>query len=526
MGPSEPRRSESADWLRPPAEEPALQRYLTTLRERIWMILLAVVVTTGAAVLYLVLAHDRYEAHADVLVTPVTSTDRTLSGLVVIRASSDPTRDVETAARLITARDVAQRVNDRLHLNTSPESLLAKVSAVPVAQSNIVTITATDSTPGGAKELANAFGGEAIRKRTQKFHDQVKEQIRGLTARLGGASADSSTLRRLDALLTAPDPTMRLETLAAKPGSAAWPKPKLTIAVAIFAGLVLGISAAFASQALDPRLRREDQLRGLFRLPILTRIPKERGRTSSPLSPRDLTPAAAEAYRTLRGTLAASRARRDGPQSVLITGASPSEGKTTAAVNLAASLALGGSRVVLIEADLRRPAMRQVFDVESERGVVSVLIGEASLSSALVTTERYGPNLQVLLADSTGGWTPELLSLPAGKRLLDDAKRMADYVVVDSPPLSEVIDALELAQRVDDVIIVVRLGKSHINKIVRLGELLADNGIRPVGFAMVGTSRPGRGEGYYYRARAGGLSGDASATGPDREPIGTETQPE
>jgi capsular exopolysaccharide synthesis family protein len=497
MGPSEPRRAETADWLRPPAEEPALQRYLTTLRERLWMIVLAVIVTTGAAVLYLAVAHKRYEANADLLVTPVSTTDRTLSGLVVIRASSDPTRDVETAARLITARDVAARVNDRLHLNTSPESLLAKVSAVPVAQSNIVTITATDSTPGGAKELANTFAREAIRKRTLKFHDQVEEQIRGLTARLGGGTVDSSTLRRLETLRTAPDPTMRVETLADKPGSASWPKPKLTIAVAILGGLILGVAAAFASQVLDPRLRREDQLRRLFRLPILTRIPKEPGKTGSPLSPVDLTPAAAEAYRTLRGTLAASRSRRDGSQSVLVTGASPSEGKTSAAVNLAASLALGGSRVVLIEADLRRPAMRQVFDVESEQGIVSVLIGESSLPNALVTTERYGPNLQVLLADSTGSWTPELLALPAGRQLLDDAKRMADYVVVDSPPLSEVIDALQLAQNVDDVIIVVRLGKSHINKVVRLGELLADNGIKPVGFAMVGTARPRRGEGYY-----------------------------
>ena len=90
------------------------------------------------------------------------------------------------------------------------------------------------------------------------------------------------------------------------------------------------------------------------------------------------------------------------------------------------------------------------------------------------------------------------LFLPSAQRLVDDAKKLADYVIIDSPPLSEVIDALPLAQRADEVVVVVRLGKSHLSKLAQLGELLSRHGVRPVGFAVVGST--GGSEGYYYMA--------------------------
>ena len=92
------------------------------------------------------------------------------------------------------------------------------------------------------------------------------------------------------------------------------------------------------------------------------------------------------------------------------------------------------------------------------------------------------------------------LFLPASQDLVRRAKRLADYVIVDSPPLSEVIDALPLAQRADSVLVVVRLGKTQLTKLQHLGELLATHDIQPVGFAVVGV--PATGEGYYYTASA------------------------
>ena len=172
----------------------------------------------------------------------------------------------------------------------------------------------------------------------------------------------------------------------------------------------------------------------------------------------------------------------------MITGAGPAKGRTTTALNLAASFALAGKRVILIEADLRRPKIGGALRVRATRGIASVLIDGLPLNEALLTTEAYGENLKLLLVDRAGEWMADQFSLPAAHNLVDEAKEMADIVIIDSPPLTEVIDALAARQMTDEVLIVVRLGRTHINKLTRLGELLGQYGIRPVGFALVGVS--------------------------------------
>jgi Mrp family chromosome partitioning ATPase len=154
--------------------------------------------------------------------------------------------------------------------------------------------------------------------------------------------------------------------------------------------------------------------------------------------------------------------------------------------------------VILIEGDLRRPAVGKALGINAKQGIVDVLLETAKIEDALVTSEAYGPTLGFLLADQSGGWTTELFSLPAAQRMIEDAKRLADYVIVDSPPLNDVVDALPLTRAVDDVLVIVRLGKSRIDRITRLAELLATNGVKPAGFAVVGTDRPGRFDYSYY----------------------------
>ena len=517
----------AADWLEPPAEQQGLQRYLETLRERWWMVVLAVIIATAAAIAYVVTAEKQYEAEADLLVTPVSSSDTLLGQLGLIRESTDPTRDVETASRLTTTVDVAERVREELGLSESARDLLDDVSAEPVAQSNIVAVSARAGTPERAQELANAFAEGVVEDRTEQLHDQIEEVLPGLRDGGGPASAEETVdeqIARLEALSAGPDPTIRVETLADLPTDPVSPRPVLSIAGGLLAGLVLGVAMAFGSQVLDPRLRREDQLRRLYRLPILARVPTEKRRVrGGPIGPRQVTPAVAEAYRTLRGTLSMVGGRwRKSSRALLVTGASPGEGKTTTAINLAASLALAGNHVILIEADLRRPAIGPAVGIRPQRGIVSVLLGNSRLEDTLVTSEAHGPNFGFLLADHEGGWIPELFSLPTAEKLVEDARRLADYVVIDSPPLTEVIDALPLAKAVDDVLVVVRVGRTRLDRVTRLGELLAESGIRPAGFAVVGTSRPGRGD-YSYYAEGRGSNGRPaeaplfrSATAPPR----------
>jgi polysaccharide biosynthesis transport protein len=519
-----------AEWLRPRVEQQGLQRYVNTIRERIKLIALVTLLTTLAALAYVLLAPKVYEAQSELLITPVPSDDPALSGLPIIRQSSDPTRDVETAARLVANRQVAQDV--RRDTPGLPEPLLEHLKAEPVAQSNIVAITANAPSGKEAQQIANGFAESAIDVQTTKLHAALDKAIANLEARVealpegAGATAGpggidlTSQLTRLQTLRGQDDPTMSIQTRAAAPDAPSSPKKKLSLIAGVLAGLILGIGGAFALQVLDPRLRREDQLRALYGLPILGRIPREPKRTDTALAPERLSPGTLESYRTLRATLAASRRgmRIDEAPAVLVTSPSPSEGKSTTAINLASSLALAGNNVILIEADLRRPAIGAALGVKGEHGTGSVLLGMTDLEDALVETKAYGRYLRVLLADTSSGasgFMADQLFLPAAQNLVTDAKRIADYVIVDSPPLSEVIDALPLAQQVDEVLVVVRLGRTQLTKLQNLGELLARHDIEPVGFAVVGV--PQQGDGYYYAAAgAEPARGKARATSAGR----------
>ena len=502
----------ASNWLNPAVEEQGLARYISTIRERRWLVMATVLVTTLAAVIYVLTAAKVYKAEADLLITPITGSDATLSGLGLLSSSNDPTRDVETASKLVASVNVARRVKTELKEPRSPQALLEAVTVQPVATSNIVAVTAEGSSPQKAQQLANSFAKEAVASRTAAFHTELDGRITSLKPQAAAepknsiTEADpnslSSQLSRLELLRAGNDPTIRVETLADPPTDPSSPRTKLSILAGIVAGLVLGIGGAFALQVLDPRLRREEQLRRLYGLPILARIPQDaRAHGSGALAPESLSPSTIEAYRTLRATLSASQGEKTGATSVLVTSPSPSEGKTTSAINLASSLALAGNKVILIEADLRRPAIGKALGVEPRHGTGSVLLETVELEDALETTKAYGRYLQLLVADYSGaasGWMADRLFLPSTHRIVAEAKKLADYVIIDSPPLSEVIDALPLAQRADAVLVVVRVGKTQLTKLAHLGELLSRHGIRPVGFAVVGAKPTG--EGYYYAA--------------------------
>jgi Mrp family chromosome partitioning ATPase len=289
------------------------------------------------------------------------------------------------------------------------------------------------------------------------------------------------------------DPTLRIIEPAVPPGGPVSPRPLLSILAGIFAGLVLGVGAVFALRMLDPLIRREDQVRARYRLPILARVPQERGPKDRPLVWSNLVGGSVEAYRTLRAVLAGNPSRRS--PSILISSPGPGEGKTTSAISLAASLALTDKRVILIEADLRRPAIGKAFNLSVSTGIVSVLAGEATLEECLVTAPIGEGHLGLLLAEESGGAGAELLALPSAIDLLDQATKLADIVVVDSPPLATVVDALPLARAVDEVVIALKLGTSRIDRTQELAELLAEAGITPAGFVLIGV--PGHSKLYY-----------------------------
>ncbi len=516
------RSATGPSWLQPSPEQQGLRRYVDTLRERRGIIALCLVVCTGIALLLLLRSDPVYEARADLLITPVPTSSETLVSLGLLRETNDPAREVDTAAQLITTTAVAEQVAEELGLDRDARDLLADVEATPVAQSNIVAVSARSGSAVEARDIANAFARTAVEQRTNELHERIEDVLPRLRSQLRSLPVDELTaqelatqIAQLETLLASPDPTMSLETPAIIPDSQVSPKPALTILGGVLAGLVLGVALAFALRLLDPRLRREEQLGQLFRLPVLARIPSEPTRSLQPLRREQLTAGGVEAYRTLRARLT-SGASTDQPRSIMITGPSASGGKTTTAINLATSLAAAANSVILIEADVRRPSIGKALGVEAEQGLVSVLFEETPLAEALTTSGQELGHMKLLLADVTGPVAAELVSLPVMRRLVDDAKQLADYVIVDSPPMTEVVDALPLAVDTDEVVIVVRLGRSLLRQTKELGELLAGVGVTPAGVVIVGVARSG--EQYYYTRDGSGQEPRDRTAKRDSEP--------
>jgi Mrp family chromosome partitioning ATPase len=481
-----------------------LHRYYQILREQIWVVVGCTLVCLIVAGAYVALAPKRYSAQAQLLVSPASASDTTLFSLPVLHSSSDPTADVLTASLLVTTPQVANASVNALHLHESGGVLLGTVTATPVGQSNLVAVQANASTPQQAQAVANAFARQVIVTRTNALHKAIDAVLPGLRAqqaalspsqRIASAATLGAQITQLEQLRLGDDPTITLAAPAGLPLAPYTPKTKLSLAAGLFAGLMLGLAAAFGLHTLDPRLRREEQVRDLLDLPVLAHIPRERSRTQGrPMVPGELSFVALEGYRTLR-TLLTSRAAGK-PRAFLVTGSSPAEGKTTSAINLAVSLAQGGARVILIDADLRRPTIAATLGLRLKYGTEHVLIGEVGLAQALETVRFERTPVQILAVQRGGVDLANRLSFAVSERLISDAKDLADFVVIDSPPLTEVIDTLPLAKLADDVLIVARLGASRLSKLSELHDLLAEQGTRASGLVLVGeAARPG---GYYY----------------------------
>ena len=500
-GAPKPRGVPATDWVGEAPPSGGLTLYLELLRSRIWVIALIVAVSVAAAVIHVAVSNKVYKADANMLVTALPSGDDALFGLGLVPQSSDPTREVETAAQLITTPSVAARVSAKLGLERSANSLLADVSAVPVASSSIVTITAKANDPKLAANVANAFGQAAIDERTSRLHrlldtliPQIEGQLRKLPpTQVAARDALNARLQALVGLRLQPDPTLHLETRAVQPTSAVAPRPVLSIAAAFLAALVLAVGAVFGWHLLDTRLRREEDLRR-YRIPILGRVPLEGRRRPWPLTPDELMPATLDAYRRLASSLA-YRVGSSGSRSIFVTSASPGDGKTSTSINLAAALAEMDQRVILAETDSRGPSLGYALAFKPERGTTSFATGRSTLSEALEHTANMPCGVSVLAQETDNGSAPPQFSQRAADALLREAQSLTDWTVVDGPALTYGPEALPIAQRVDTLVVVVRLGKTRASDLAELAEFLAHHGITPEGFIVVGgrTNPP-----YYY----------------------------
>lgn len=485
--------------------EGALGPYLRAIRAHRVVVVAITLLTFAAATAFALQRTRSYTAQAEILVTPLPQNDQNFLGVGMLRDSGDPTRTVQTAATLIETPDAALLTANRLADGTSRGQVSSAVHVQPVGQSNILGVSATAHSAERAALLANTYATSALQLRNQSLKRQINAAISQL--RRNPASPDRSRLAALESVSKGIDPTLGISLHALAPrspdGSPTW----AIAAIALIAGFIIASIVALLLERLDHRLSDEDELLAAYPLPVLASVPllpRRLLKGPDAQSPFAMPAGVREAFRSLQVQLD----QRDTPRkTVMLTSASRSDGKTSSALNLALALVAAGHRVILMDFDLRKPdAAARLGLPTALPGLAAMITAGAKLEDVLVQAPGLGP-LQVLPA---GAGAQEIALLDAMSRraneLLEEASRLADYVIVDTPPLGEVSDALRLALEVEHLVIIARPGNTSRRSFEAMRDLLGRNGRVPDGIVVVGQ---GVESGGYY-----GYGASAAKSGP------------
>jgi len=265
------------------------------------------------------------------------------------------------------------------------------------------------------------------------------------------------------------------------------------IGLSLIFALIAGIIIAFLMESLDTGLRNIAEIEALTELPSLAIIPRARkigGDSQEKLSVAQRNVGVltqpkshfAESFRALRTSLLLSTAGTP-PKIILITSATPSEGKTTTATNIAAVLAQRDTRVLLIDADLRRPTIHHRFGLTGKTGLTTVLTGASSLEDAIQHVPEI-PNLDILPSGPVPPFPTEMVGSEVMTQLLKTCAGLYTHIVIDSPPILSVTDGVILARQADAVALVIRHGKSSKHIVRRACDLLARAGAPITGIVL------------------------------------------
>lgn len=287
------------------------------------------------------------------------------------------------------------------------------------------------------------------------------------------------------------------------------PRGRMNVVLGALLGVILGIGAAFFLEYLDRTVRTSSDVETLLGIPVLGIIPRLRRLGSE----EEATPAstqsvplvvaldpldpAAEAYRNLRMNLMFMSTEEDPIRSILFSSPGPGEGKSTTAVNFAVMLAQQGQRVLLIDADLRRPSLHRSLDLLREPGLTNLLVGDASVREAVRPSVL--PNLDVLPSGPFPPNPSELLNSKAMKRLLEEFEGRYSQVIIDSPPMLAVTDAAVLALHADGLVLVMRSGETEQRAAERSVEQLRRLGVRVFGAVLNEVATTTTEESYYLQ---------------------------
>jgi exopolysaccharide transport family protein len=303
----------------------------------------------------------------------------------------------------------------------------------------------------------------------------------------------------------------RIVDVARVPTSPIEPNIPRNLAFAFMLGLTSGVGLAFLLEGLDNTVRTTEQAQMISGLPPLGMIPMGSRTTREGANPKRLVIATskeavelvtqvrpqsqmAESYRALRTSLLLSNLGAP-PKVIMITSALPQEGKTTTSINCAVVLAQKGIRVLLIDADLRRPSIHKTLGMGPRSGLSNVLTGSATLQQT-ITQSPILPNLSVLPAGTPPPNPAELLASPNMRDVLEELRGQYDHIVVDTPPTLSVTDAVVLSPRADAIVLVIRSGHTTKQALRRSRDILMQVNAKVSGVLLnaVDLSSPD----YYY----------------------------
>jgi capsular exopolysaccharide synthesis family protein len=494
-----------------------LRRQLVILRTWMWLLVASVLLAASAAFLVSGAMPKIYEARNTLIVgQSLTAANPDINQLLASQRLS------QTYASVVTTRPLAQQVIAKLGLQVSADDLLKEVRADAPTDSALIYITVSDTDPGKAAEIANAVADElmaespaiqgkqadlqkavqdnlastqAEMEQTQSQIDQLSgipirtdaqdQQLQALETRLVSLRSTYSTL--LQYLGTNSSNLLTIIEPAVAPAAPSSPRTLLNVVLAAVLGLLAAVGIAFLAEYLDDTVTSADDVQEVAGLPTLGVIPVMSGdskrseiyRLQTLLSPRSPV---AEAYRTLRTNI--EFASVDDPlRTVLVTSALPKEGKTTTAGNLAVVFAQAGRQVLLVDCDLRKPSLHQLFNVPNHTGLTTLFRDEAATVSS-VAQETEIVRLRIV---TTGALPPNPAELLGSRRwhaILERFKNDADLVVIDSPPLQAVTDAAVLAAVVDGTVLVIHARHTRRGAVRHGREALARSGGNVLGVAM------------------------------------------
>jgi capsular exopolysaccharide synthesis family protein len=329
-----------------------------------------------------------------------------------------------------------------------------------VLNTELLKISVTDEDPEQASAIANFVAQEVI------------ERVQSSDVIFNNSALTRGALR------------ISVVESATPPDSPSGPNRSLFIVTGLLVGMLGGTALAFLFENLDTRIFKADEIERMARVPILGRIPLARnlGRVMFMFVIYPYV----EAFRQLRtNTLAAMRSHSF--RTLLVVSAEPEEGKSTIALNLACSIALTGKRVALIDADMRRPTLHTILKIDQPMGLSDVLRGTVSLENALVTT-TFG-QLDFLPAGANSPNPAELLETYLLAQMMETTEKNYDVVIIDTPALLAVADALILAEYADAVMLVVKRGSTTANAIQDALKQLEKLRAKPIGVVMNNAAR-------------------------------------